>query len=176
MEYNFCRRCGTNLEVLKDHEFKCKNDHIIFKNPSPTVGIFFVDGDDVILSVRGRDPFKGSLDSLGGFLDGQETFEEALKRELKEEAGLQPLDYSTPKFLCSATSLYEYGSEKVPVVSVFFWSKLSDKANITPLDDVEKVVKISIQDIKVNDIPNIDVRSGLIKLQKLHQQGKLKKL
>jgi 8-oxo-dGTP pyrophosphatase MutT (NUDIX family) len=42
---------------------------------------------------------KDMLDVFGRFLDGKEDVEAALARELKEELGLNPSEYSTPTFL-----------------------------------------------------------------------------
>jgi len=41
---------------------------------------------------RTFDPFKGWWDLLGGFVEEGETLEEACKRELQEETGLEATD------------------------------------------------------------------------------------
>ena len=60
--------------------------------PAVTVDnvVFSFDGThlNVLLVKRGREPFKGCWAFPGGFLDENETLEEAAKRELKEETGL----------------------------------------------------------------------------------------
>lgn len=42
----------------------------------------------VLLAKRGRDPFKGAYDIIGGFMEVGEIPEEAAIREAKEETGL----------------------------------------------------------------------------------------
>lgn len=78
---NYCRRCGEELTTEDNVAYTCKNSHTLYANPAPCVGIFLLDQDDkVVLSVRGIEPAKGKLDSIGGFIDGNESFEEALAR------------------------------------------------------------------------------------------------
>ncbi|MHA1934161.1 MAG: NUDIX domain-containing protein [Candidatus Thorarchaeota archaeon] len=59
------------------------------KNPKPTVDIAATDGKRVILVKRGRDPFKGSWVLPGGFIEYGETVEDAARREMLEETGIQ---------------------------------------------------------------------------------------
>ena len=54
--------------------------------------VFSFDGTNlnVLLIKRGNEPYKGQWAFPGGFLDEDETLEEAARRELKEETGLTP--------------------------------------------------------------------------------------
>ncbi len=53
-----------------------------------TVDCVIFQGDDVVLIKRAHDPFKGSYALPGGFVDVNETVEEACRREVLEETGL----------------------------------------------------------------------------------------
>lgn len=59
----------------------------------------------MIVLVRGRDPGKGGWDLPGGFVDPGETAEEALRREVREEIGLE---VATMRYLGSWPNVYEY--------------------------------------------------------------------
>ena len=50
-------------------------------------GVLF-DGDRVLLVERGHAPFRGKLALPGGFVEGTESAEQAVLREVKEETGL----------------------------------------------------------------------------------------
>jgi len=65
-----------------------------FKNPGVTADIIIEKEDKILLVKRKNDPFKGKWALPGGFLDfGKETIEETAARELKEETGLNLLEY-----------------------------------------------------------------------------------
>ena len=165
---NFCRRCGKPLDHLNDHVYKCKSGHTLFANASPTVGIFFLTEDNqVVLSVRGIEPHKGMLDTFGGFLDGEETAEAAVARELQEELNLQPGDYEAPTYLTSAIGHYPFAGETLSVLSLLFWSRLTTKKPLIPADDVADVRIIPLHEVNMEDLHDDDIRVGLKMLQRL---------
>lgn len=168
MEMNFCRRCGQPLQNYKKHIYHCRNGHVIYGNSSPSVGIFLVDSENnVLLSVRGIEPRKGKLDSFGGFLDTGETFEDALARELEEEVGLKPGQYTTPVYLTSGTGIYPYKDEDIPVVCNFYWAKVDNPTKLIALDDVAEILILKPHEIDENLFHDDDVRAGFYALKHL---------
>lgn len=162
MEMNFCRRCGSPLASNNNHVYMCKNGHTLFANSSPCVGIFLLDQDDnVYLSVRGIEPRKGMLDTFGGFVDNEETLEQAIQRELQEEIGLNPDDYSTPVFLTSAIGHYPYKGETITILSSMFWARLQTTQPLQPADDVADIYTSPIKDINPKLLHDDDIRVGL---------------
>lgn len=168
MQMNFCRRCGEALTNIQNHIYKCVNNHTIFANSSPTVGVFFIDSsNNLVLSRRGCEPNKNMLDIIGGFLDGNESLEEALAREINEETGLTNEDYSNPVYLCSIASKYEFNDENNPIVSTIFYSYLKPDTQLDARDDVAEIVTVPLTDLDVNEIGNDDIKQGAMVLQKL---------
>lgn len=165
MEMNFCRRCGAPFTLAKPPAYTCEQGHVVFANAAPSTGIFFVTNDmHVLLSVRGVEPHKGMLDAFGGFVDGAETLEAAAARELAEELGLQPGDYTTPEYLTSGTGNYPFGGEVLPVVSAFFWSRLLvDSA--APQDDVAAIATYPLADVPLEKLHDQDIVKGIQALQ-----------
>jgi ADP-ribose pyrophosphatase YjhB (NUDIX family) len=92
---NFCSRCGSRLrfgEVEGEHRERlvCDNcGHIVYVNPRLVVTAFPVtDSGDLVLLRRGIEPGYGSWAQPGGFLEVDETVNQAAIRETLEETGL----------------------------------------------------------------------------------------
>lgn len=58
------------------------------KNPVPTVDVIVQRSNRILLVKRKKDPFKDKLALPGGFVNENETVEDAALREIKEETSL----------------------------------------------------------------------------------------
>ncbi len=168
MEMNFCRRCGARLTDKSGGMFICDNNHTLFINAAPCVGIFFVtDDNQVMVSVRGIEPYKGSLDAFGGFVDENESFEEALVREVEEELGLSQEEYNPPQYLCSNTGVYPYDGEVRTIIGALFWTRLKPGTKPVASDDVAAIRYVPLKNFDLSLVGNTDSRAGIEKLQKI---------
>ncbi|GAA0572151.1 NAD(+) diphosphatase [Caenispirillum bisanense] len=93
--HRFCGRCGTATEVRKGgHQRQCPNPACNaphFPRTDPAVIMLVTDGDLCLLGRQGWWP-DGALSTLAGFVEPGETLEEAVAREVREEAGIAVRD------------------------------------------------------------------------------------
>ncbi len=67
----------------------CSNCGFIqFTNPSPTAGVIAIKDNKIVMIKRGRQPALGKWSFPSGFIEVNESPEEAALRELEEEAGV----------------------------------------------------------------------------------------
>lgn len=171
MEMNFCRRCGAKLTAGSEGAYRCVKGHTLFANPAPAIGIFFVTSDNhVLLAVRGVEPFKGTYDAVGGFVDIGETLEHAIEREVLEELGLTPDQYEQPQYLYSGAGVYPYDGEERIIIGSLFWSRLKPGAQPKPSDDVAGLEYVSLDNLDLQLVGTMDSQSGLQRLKELLQQ------
>ena len=60
-----------------------------FPRPAVTVDCVIFHDNNLLLIKRGQEPYKGKWALPGGFVDIDEDLEDAAKRELKEETGIE---------------------------------------------------------------------------------------
>jgi len=87
-----CSFCGEELgekTVEGRQRLYCGNcDRIIWRNAEPVSAVIVRDEDEILMIKRGIEPGKDSWSIPAGFLEVDETAEEAAVRELEEETGL----------------------------------------------------------------------------------------
>jgi ADP-ribose pyrophosphatase YjhB (NUDIX family) len=94
--WRVCPRCASELEHAFERVECQACGFVAHSNSETTVGALVVDGDGRLLLVRrARDPYGGTWDVPGGFLNEDEHPLDALRRELVEETGLavEPVDF-----------------------------------------------------------------------------------
>jgi ADP-ribose pyrophosphatase YjhB (NUDIX family) len=105
----FCSYCGNEFEenIRKQSiQLNCSVcGKTTFQNPIPVALLLVQVNNGVLLGRRNIYPKKGSLCIPGGFIEINETWEEAAKRELFEETGLE-VESSTIKHF-ETTSIKE---------------------------------------------------------------------
>ncbi len=166
MEINFCRRCGSSLSQ-DGSRWVCQNNHSTYKNPLPAAAVFFIDGENIIVARRAIDPGKGMLDAIGGFIEPQESAEQAVIREIKEETGLSPQDYGPLHSYCTAPTLYEFEGEQRDVLSTFYWAELKADAQLIAKDDVAEIISLPLSQIDITEFSGSDVRVALRELLRM---------
>lgn len=90
--HRFCASCGAQTQLAKGgwqrNCTRCSAEHFPRTDP---VTIMLVERDGEILLGRGKNWPEGRYSALAGFVEPGETIEEAVAREVYEEAGLRVL-------------------------------------------------------------------------------------
>jgi ADP-ribose pyrophosphatase YjhB (NUDIX family) len=85
-----CPRCGARLDG-DDGRLACDAcGSVYYANSAPTVSALVEDEQGrLLLGRRAIDPYRGLWDTLGGFLHEGEDVLDGLRREVREETGLE---------------------------------------------------------------------------------------
>jgi 8-oxo-dGTP diphosphatase len=94
--WTFCPRCSARLEHQEGRVECPRCGFAAYANPAPTACAVCVDDEGRILLARRDAPvFHGHWDLPGGFVEEDEHPLDTIRRELREETGLEiePLDF-----------------------------------------------------------------------------------
>lgn len=93
--HRFCARCGAPTAIAKGgwqrHCDACGADHFPRTDPVTIMLVEHPDGEHLLLGRQPRFPAR-IFSALAGFVEPGETIEEAVAREVKEEAGITVRD------------------------------------------------------------------------------------
>lgn len=138
--FHYCPRCGS--ADFKEHDGRSKRcgacGFVYYLNPSASVACFIRDAKGDLLVVRRRcEPAKGTLDLPGGFAELDETIEEALQREVREETGLT---LSSFRYLFSCPNRYTYSDFTVHTLDSFFEGEVDSFDGVEVADDAAEAL------------------------------------
>lgn len=85
MQYKFCPKCGGTLDNIKCT--KC--GFAFYQNSKPTATAVLIEDGKVLMTKRNAEPRKDTWNLPGGFLESGEDPIEGLRREIREELGVE---------------------------------------------------------------------------------------
>jgi len=135
-QFKQCPRCGApGPGAASLNPFRCVAcGLILYFNPASAVAAFVCRDDGrVLYTRRAKDPGKDRLGMPGGFVDIGETAEEALRREVKEEVGL---DLTALEYLSSYPNQYPYAGVTYNTLDLFYVARTDDPERAASLDAV----------------------------------------
>jgi ADP-ribose pyrophosphatase YjhB (NUDIX family) len=132
----FCIECGGRLAVVREAgraRRRCRRcGWTFYGNPVPAAVALIVRGGRLLLTRRARPPYAGTWDLPGGFLEAWERPEACLRRELREELGVETRRARLVDF-----ALDRYGPKGVPLLTLVYRVTLGP-GRLRPGDDVSE--------------------------------------
>ena len=141
--HQFCSRCGTPTAVRRDERARvcpaCR--YTTYPPVSPAIMILIVRGREILLA-RKKEWLQGRFSALAGFVEPGEELEDTVRRETREEVGLE------------ITNLRYFGSQPWPFPHQLMIALTADYASgeVTP-DGIEIAEAAFFDCEKLPDLP-----------------------
>lgn len=147
----YCPCCGregfANYGERAKHCSACGLTY--YANVASAVACLVIDREGrVLLTRRALPPAEGTLDLPGGFVDPLETVETAVRREIKEETGLEVVDM---EYLTSLPNIYPYSGVVVYTSDLFFLVRVDSFDGAQAADDASELVIKELRDLDNKD-------------------------
>lgn len=159
-QFKYCPKCGGKFVENDFKSCRCEScGFVYYANPSSATVALIVNGNgELLVSVRAKEPAKGTLDLPGGFVDMDETAEEGVVREVMEETSLK---VDSLHYLFSLPNEYEFSNFVVHTLDMFYVCRVADFSCLNAADDAESLKFIPISDIDVDKFGLGSIRRGL---------------
>lgn len=162
-KFTFCPVCGSrHFEVNNFKSKKCRDcGFTYYANPCSATAAFIVNEKDEMLVVRrAKNPAKGTLDLPGGFVDMGETVEEGMRREIKEETGL---DVGEIQYLFSSPNVYQYSGMGIHTLDMDFLVRVTGECQVKAADDAAEARWIPLNEVKPEEFGLTSIRNAVIR-------------
>lgn len=171
-KFAYCPVCGSKHFVVNNFKSKKCQDcgFTYYANPCSATAAFIVrtvgEGasarEEMLVVRRAKEPAKGTYDLPGGFVDMYETVEEGMRREIKEETGLEVSDI---KYLFSSPNVYEYSGMGVHTLDMDFLVPVSSDTTtiIHAADDAAEAFWLPIDEVNPDDFGLTSIRNAVIR-------------
>ena len=145
--FNYCPKCGNKdltfngVKVLSCPA--CGLDYYI--NPAPAVAVVLEYPDrSIVLTRRKHEPRQGTFDLPGGFVEINESVEDAARREIFEELHVE---VSSMNYIGSFPNEYVYKGVSYYTCDMAFVCPIPEGTLLHPSDDVSEALIIKPKDI-----------------------------
>lgn len=165
--FDYCPSCGSR-DVYFDNikKFRCEACSFTFFQNVAAAAAAILEYDGKILAIkRGQEPKKGMLDLPGGFLDPEETAEDGLKREIKEELNIE---LGELKYLGSYPNIYKYKDVFYHTCDLFFYSKIDSLPADLDRTEIDELILLDPKEIPVDKFAFESTKVGLKLFSKLN--------
>lgn len=152
--FHHCPKCGNPaLKRKGGKSFECPECgfHFYLNPAAAAAALIFCERQPgrLLFIKRAKEPQKGRLALVGGFVDQGETLEETLAREVREELGVEAAELI---YHASFPNEYVFHGVKYPVTDTFFRARI-DQENFR-VDEAE-VGEVIWRDVRTLDLEEL---------------------
>lgn len=169
-KFAYCPVCGSKrFEINNFKSKKCRDcGFTYYANPCSATAAFILrqplpseGSEELMLAVRrAKEPAKGTLDLPGGFVDMYETVEEGMRREIKEETGL---DVTEMQYLFSSPNVYQYSGMGVHTLDMDYLVRVPSDVVVRAADDAAECLWIPLSQVNPADFGLTSIRNAVIR-------------
>lgn len=163
--FRHCPRCAAPRPVpsVGAVPVECEACGLVyFLNPAVAAAALVSDPRGRLLFFRRlREPKLGMLAAPGGFLDPGETVEVGVRREAREEVGLE---LANVRYLTSCPNVYEYKGVAYPVLDLVFAADAVDPESATSSAEAGELVWLAPEEIDPAALAFESLRRGVAAL------------
>ncbi len=162
--FRYCPQCGA--KTFEDHAERAKRcsacSLLYFHNVASAVACILRNRAGEYLFVRrAKDPAKGTLDLAGGFVDPMERVEESVRREIREETGLE---VERIKYIASRPNIYPFSGVDIYTSDLFFLVECDTFEGAQASDDAAELVVVSLDQVRSEDFGLLSIRGFMAEL------------
>ena len=159
-KFKYCPVCGSpRFEIHNFKSRQCRDcGFTYYANPCSATAAFIRRGDLLLVARRGKEPAKGTLDLPGGFVDMDETGEEGMRREIREETGL---DIKQLKYLFSIPNRYLYSDMIIHTLDMFYEAEAPKDVEPHADDDAAELMWIPLKEVNPADFGLTSIRQAV---------------
>lgn len=168
-KFKYCPKCGSkHFDVNNEKSKKCDNcGFVYYQNPSAATAAFILnERGELLVERRGKEPAKGMLDLPGGFVDNDETAEEGIAREVREETGLEIV---SADYIFSLPNIYMYSGMEIHTLDVFFACRVVEGSQPVAADDAAECFWLPIEEIHTEQFGLRSIRHAMRRFLEEHK-------
>ena len=150
-KFHFCPVCGSPQFSVNNFKSKhCQScGFTYYANPcSATAAFILNERGELLVARRGKEPAKDTLDLPGGFVDMDETVEQGMRREIREETGLE-VDQLT--YLFSLPNRYLYSGMTIHTIDMFYRVHVPSSVCPVAADDAAALTWMPLDQVRPED-------------------------
>lgn len=163
--FNHCPNCQSRKIIFVEQRyFQCPDcDFCYFHNIAAAVAAIIQYQDKILLTTRAKQPGQGLLDLPGGFVDANESLEQALSREVQEELGICITAW---QYFVSLPNVYQYKNITYHTLDSVFLTTLAEPPKLTlEASEISDSTWLNVNDIDLEKIAFPSLRQAISLLQ-----------